>query len=84
MDRKNIDLAAHLLAKAQRTDFDPKAIALIEKSYALLAKVITAFDEAADPRATDPGGANAASCGTGGPRGVSASSGCRAAPWIRR
>jgi hypothetical protein len=53
MDRKNIDLAAQLLAKAQRTDFDAEAIALIEKSYSLLAKVITAFDEA-DPSHSGP------------------------------
>jgi hypothetical protein len=53
MDRKNIDLAAHLLAKAQRTDFDAEAIAFVEKSYSLLAKVITAFDEA-DPAHTGP------------------------------
>ena len=32
MDRKNIDLAAHLLAKAQRTTFDAEAIALVEKA----------------------------------------------------
>ena len=31
MDRKNIDLAAHLLAKAQRTDFDAEAIAFDPK-----------------------------------------------------
>jgi hypothetical protein len=48
MDRKNIELAAQLLAKAHRTNFDAEAIALVEKSYSLLAKVITAFDEAAD------------------------------------
>ncbi len=54
MDRKNIDLATHLLAKAQRTDFDAEAIALVEKSYALLAKVITAFDEEADPSSNGP------------------------------
>jgi hypothetical protein len=28
MDRKNMELAANLLAKAIRTDFDPEAIAL--------------------------------------------------------
>jgi hypothetical protein len=45
MDRRNMELAAQLLAKAQRTDFDAEAIALVEKSYSLLAKVITAFDD---------------------------------------
>jgi hypothetical protein len=37
-----MELAANLLAKALRTDFDGEAIALVEKSYSLLAKVITA------------------------------------------
>ena len=45
IDRKNLELAASLIAKAQRTDFDGEAIALVEKSYSLLAKVITAYDE---------------------------------------
>jgi hypothetical protein len=52
MDRKSLDLAAQLLAKAQRTNFDAEAIALIEKSYSLLAKVITAFDDEVDPTTT--------------------------------
>jgi hypothetical protein len=54
MDRRNMELAAQLLAKAQRTDFDAEAIALVEKSYALLAKVITAFDDEADPTHAGP------------------------------
>jgi hypothetical protein len=33
IDRKNLELAASLIAKAQRTDFDGEAIALVEKSY---------------------------------------------------
>jgi hypothetical protein len=49
MDRKNMELAANLLAKAMRTDFDAEAIALLEKSYSLLAKVITAYDESVGP-----------------------------------
>lgn len=47
IDRRNIEMAANLLAKAQSTDFEPEAIALVEKSYVLLAKVITAFDDVA-------------------------------------
>ncbi len=47
IDRKTLDLAGNLIAKAQRTDFDGEAIALVEKSYSLLAKVITAYDDAA-------------------------------------
>ena len=39
IDRKTLDLAGNLIAKAQRTDFDGEAIALVEKSYSLLAKV---------------------------------------------
>jgi hypothetical protein len=49
MDRKNMELAANLLAKALRTDFDGEAIALVEKSYSLLAKVITAHDDSVGP-----------------------------------
>ena len=49
IDRKTLDLAGSLIAKAQRTDFDGEAIALVEKSYSLLAKVITAYDDAAAP-----------------------------------
>jgi hypothetical protein len=45
MDRKNMQLAANLLAKALRTDYDAEALALLEKSYSLLAKVITAYDD---------------------------------------
>jgi hypothetical protein len=54
IDRKNLELAASLIAKARRTDFDGEAIALVEKSYSLLAKVITAYDEAAGPAASGP------------------------------
>jgi hypothetical protein len=54
MDRRNMELAAQLLAKAQRTDFDAEAIALVEKSYSLLAKVITAFDDEVDPTHAGP------------------------------
>jgi hypothetical protein len=43
---KDIELASSLLAKAQSTDFDPEAAALVEKSYILLAKVLTAYDDA--------------------------------------
>jgi hypothetical protein len=49
IDRKNLEVAASLIAKAQRTDFDGEAIALVEKSYAFLAKVITAYDDAVEP-----------------------------------
>jgi hypothetical protein len=54
IDRKNLDLAGSLIAKAQRTNFDGEAISLIEKSYSLLAKVITAYDEAIGPSASGP------------------------------
>ncbi len=54
IDRKNLELAGSLIAKAQRTDFDGEAIALVEKSYSLLAKVITAYDDTVDPAASGP------------------------------
>jgi hypothetical protein len=53
MDRRGMERAAHLLAKAQSTSFDEEAIALVEKSYSLLAAVITTFDETTD--STPPG-----------------------------
>ena len=52
IDRKTLDLAGSLIAKAQRTDFNGEAIAFVEKSYSLLAKVITAYDEAVTPPGT--------------------------------
>ncbi len=52
IDRKTLDLAGSLIAKAQRTDFDGEAIAFVEKSYSLLAKVITTYDEAVTPPGT--------------------------------
>jgi hypothetical protein len=51
MDRKNMQLAANLLAKALRTDYDAEAIALLQKSYSLLAQVITAYDDSVGPAA---------------------------------
>jgi hypothetical protein len=54
MDRKSLELAANLLAKARSTDFDVEAVALVEKSYVLLAKVITDFDESADASKSGP------------------------------
>jgi hypothetical protein len=46
-----MERAASLLAKAQSTSFDAEAIALVEKSYSLLASIITTFDETSDPTA---------------------------------
>jgi hypothetical protein len=48
-----MDLAAKLLAKARSTDSDAEAVALVEKSYGLLARVITAYD---DEQPIGPGG----------------------------
>lgn len=44
MSRPMLDTAAKLLAKAQSTTSAPEAIALVERSYGLLAQVITAYD----------------------------------------
>jgi hypothetical protein len=49
LDRRSMERAANLLAKAQSTSFDAEAIALVEKSYSLLASIITTFDETSDP-----------------------------------
>jgi hypothetical protein len=44
MSREMIQTAAKLLAKAQSTTSEHEAIALIERSYGLLAQVINAYD----------------------------------------
>jgi hypothetical protein len=54
IDRKRLELAGSLIAKAQRTEFDDEAIAFVEKSYSLLAKVITAYDDAVAPPSLGP------------------------------
>jgi hypothetical protein len=45
-DRAQLRLAAQLLAKAEGTEVDVEAVAFIERSYRLLAQVITAHDVA--------------------------------------
>jgi hypothetical protein len=54
MSRELVQTAAKLLAKAQSTTSDHEAVALVERSYSLLAQVITAYDE---QHPTGPGGA---------------------------
>jgi hypothetical protein len=44
IDRSGIKMALRLLAKAESTDSDPEAIALVERSYSLLADTINAYD----------------------------------------
>ena len=44
MSREMVQTAAKLLAKAQSTTSDHEAIALVERSYRLLAKAINAYD----------------------------------------
>ncbi len=44
MSREMVQTAAKLLAKAQSTTSDYEAIALVERSYGLLAQVINAYD----------------------------------------
>lgn len=53
MDRSNMQRAAKLLAKAQGTQFDPEAIALVEKSYRILADVITAYEDEEEETSVD-------------------------------
>ena len=44
MDRTRIRVAAQLLVKAESTDSDAEATALVERSYRLLADIITKHD----------------------------------------
>jgi hypothetical protein len=53
MDRGGVQTAAKLLAKAQSTVWDAESLALVEKSYRLLAAVLNAAD---DEEATSAGG----------------------------
>ena len=46
MGRTTVETAAKLLAKAQSTTSDAEAMALVERSYELLAQVLNAYDEA--------------------------------------
>ena len=48
MSREVLDTAVKLLAKAQSTPSEHEAIALVERSYGLLAQVINAYDAAHD------------------------------------
>ncbi|MGH9018448.1 MAG: hypothetical protein ACRDY1_11930, partial [Acidimicrobiales bacterium] len=52
MSRELVETAAKLLAKAQSTTSDYEAIALVERSYSLLADAINAYDQQHD---TTPG-----------------------------
>ncbi len=45
MSREMVQTAAKLLAKAQSTTSDHEAIALVERSYSLLAKAISEYDQ---------------------------------------
>jgi hypothetical protein len=49
MDRRNLALAAKLLAKAQDTTFEPEAAALTEKAYVLLAEFLNGIEQG-EPR----------------------------------
>ncbi len=49
-----VQTAAKLLAKAQSTTSDHEAIALVERSYRLLAKAINAYDAQYDNGAGSP------------------------------
>ncbi len=46
MNQAKVQTASKLLAKAQSTTSDPEAVALVERSYALLAQVINEYDDA--------------------------------------
>ncbi len=46
MDRAPIQTALKLLAKAESTNHEPEAIALLEKCYRMIAQIINEYDEA--------------------------------------
>jgi hypothetical protein len=52
MDRPTIQKVSKLLAKAESTDAEPEAIALVEKCYGTLAQVLTAYDATRGETAT--------------------------------
>jgi hypothetical protein len=54
MDRPTIQKVAKLLAKAESTDSEPEAIALVEKCYGILAQLLTEHDAAS--RVESPAG----------------------------
>jgi hypothetical protein len=54
MGREMVQTAAKLLAKAQSTTSDHEAIALVERSYRLLAKAINDYDAQYDNGAGSP------------------------------
>lgn len=45
MDRTNLDRAGKLLAKAQGTEFEDEAAALVEKAYVLLAEFLNGLED---------------------------------------
>jgi hypothetical protein len=45
IDRSKIELVAKLLDKACSTEYEAEAITLVERSYSLLAEVISRYDE---------------------------------------
>ena len=47
LDRARIEVVAKLMAKAVSTVHGPEAVALVERSYGLLAQVLSDFDESA-------------------------------------
>ncbi len=54
MDRCDVQTAAKLLAKAQSTVWDAESLALVEKSYRLLAAVLNAADDERGKRWPSP------------------------------
>ncbi|HUO49547.1 MAG TPA: DUF2786 domain-containing protein [Acidimicrobiales bacterium] len=45
LDRATIDQVAKLMAKARSTEYDPEAVALVERAYSLLAQVLSDYDQ---------------------------------------
>jgi len=44
LDRSTIDQVAKMMAKARSTEHEPEAVALVERAYSLLARVLSDYD----------------------------------------
>ena len=45
LDRATIDQVAKMMAKARSTEYDAEAVALVERAYSLLARVLSDYDQ---------------------------------------
>ena len=46
LDRSKIDQVAKMMTKARSTEYDAEAVALVERAYSLLARLLSEYDQA--------------------------------------